>query len=289
MLATELFSFSGTSITGSTLLVFAAIVVVTFWFAGFLQRASERMLVRRGAKDEGTAGVISRLLRYMILVVGISAGVHNIGIDLSALFAAGAFFAVAMGFAMQNIVANFISGVILLAERVIKPGDVLQVDDQVVRVTDMGIRATVVRTLNDEDLVLPNSMLVQSTVKNFTLRDRLYRLRVVVGVEYSSDMRQVRKVIEKSLSGLAWRSKKREPVLLLADFGASSVDFEASVWIEDPWNSRKRQSDLREAIWWALEEAEITIAFPQVDVHFDESVTANLGKIASPRLCKAPP
>jgi len=275
-LSTELVSIAGTSITGATLLVFGAIIIVTFWLAGFLQRTVERVLLKRGSKDKGTAGVVSRLLRYAVLISGLSTGLHTVGINLSALFAAGALFAVAIGFAMQNIVANFVSGIILLGERVIKPGDVLEIEGQMVRVQDMGIRATIVRTQDDEDLVLPNSTLVQSTVKNFTMKDRLYRLRVTVGVEYSSDLKQVRNVLESCLQQVTWRATKREPVILLADFGASSVDYEASVWVEDPWHHRRHRSDLREAIWWAFKDAAITIAFPQLDVHFDPPVVEGL-------------
>ncbi len=275
-LTAELVVISGTSITGATVLVFFTIILLTFWFARLLQRATERLLMKRGGTDQGTAGAASRLLRYMVLIAGLSAGLHSVGINLSALFAAGALFAVAIGFAMQNVVANFVSGVILLAERVIKPGDILEVDGTMVRVTDMGIRATVVRTLDDEDLVLPNSTLVQSNVKNFTLNDRLYRIRVVVGVNYDSDLRQVREVLETCAREVDSRSKGKEPVVLLTSFGASSVDFEISVWVEDPWHSRRGRSDLREAIWWALKGAAITIAFPQLDVHLDDPVIEGL-------------
>ncbi len=140
----------------------------------------------------------------------------------------------------------------------------------------MGIRATVARTLNDEDLVIPNSQIVQSTVSNYTFRDSLYRLRVPVGVSYASDLRVVRETLATTASGLAWRSPQKDPVVLLTDFGSSSVDYEVSVWIEDPWSSRRRRSDLREAIWWALKDAGVTIAFPQVDVHFDPPVVESL-------------
>ena len=141
-----------------------------------------------------------------------------------------------------------------------------------VRVRQMGIRSTVARTLEDEDLIIPNSILVKSTVKNFTLRDTEYRLRALVGVIYGSDMRLVRSTLEKVTQDLPWTSAKREPRILLRDFGSSSVDFEVSVWIDDPWSSQARRSDLREAIWWAFQDAGITIAFPQVDVHFDRPI-----------------
>ena len=276
VLRADLVVIAGTPITVMTLVILAAIVLFTFKVAGLVQRTVERGLIKRAAGEEGTAGVVSRLLRYIVLVIGLSVGLNTVGIDLSALFAAGALFAVAIGFAMQNVVANFVSGIILLTERVIKPGDILEVEGQMVRVRDMGIRATLVRTQDDEDLVLPNSTLVQSTVKNFTLEDRLYRLRVSVGVSYSSDLREVRRSLEAAIDAVDWRSRDRDPVLLLSDFGASSVDYEASVWIEDPWNNRTNRSQLREAIWWALKDAEVTIAFPQIDVHFDEPVVEGI-------------
>ncbi len=268
-LTTELFTIAGTAITGATLLTFLAIVLATFWIAGLLQRMVERLLSRHSNQDEGNVGAISRLLRYVVLVLGLGVAFHTVGINLNALFAAGALFAVAIGFAMQNIVANFVSGVILLGERAIKPGDILAFEDRMVRVTDIGIRATKVRTLNHEDLLIPNSQLVQSTVKNHTMDDRLYRLRVMVGVSYESDLRLVKKTLIETCETLEWRYKARQPVVLLDDFASSSVNFEVSVWTEDPWGSRRSGSDLREAIWWAFEEANITIAFPQVDVHFD--------------------
>src|SRR4030095_8726722 len=102
------------------------------------------------------------------IVVGLTLALHLAGIKLGAVFAAGAVFAVGLGFAMQNIAQNFVSGVILLVERSIEPGDVIEVNTQVVRVHQMGIRATLVRTLDDEDMIVPNSILVQTTVKNYT-------------------------------------------------------------------------------------------------------------------------
>ncbi|MCH9651817.1 MAG: mechanosensitive ion channel [Deltaproteobacteria bacterium] len=272
-LSSELFQVAGTPITGATLLLFLVIVLSTLWLASFLQRAVERLLSRRDSLDAGTVGVLSRLLRYLVLILGLSIGLHTVGINLSALFAAGALFAVALGFAMQNVVANFVSGIILLGERVIKPGDLLEVDGNMVRVTDMRIRATVVRTLDDENLVIPNSQLVQSTVKNFTLRDRLYRLRVSVGVAYESDLNLVKATLDSACRSLSWRTQTKDPVILLRDFANSSVIFEASVWVDDPWLSRSGRSDLREAIWWAFKEAGITIAFPQLDVHLDGSLS----------------
>lgn len=271
-----LFKLGGTEVSAVTLVTAALIVVASFWLSWLLRKALGRALKGRVPIDEGTVGVASRLVHYLVVAGGFGVALHTMGINLTALFAAGALFAVAVGFAMQNLTANFVSGVILLAERAIKPGDVLEFEGQMVRVRDMGIRATVARTLNDEDLVIPNSQIVQSTVSNYTFRDLLYRLRVPVGVSYSSDLSLVRQTLERAARDLEWRSPEKDPVVLLSDFGASSVDYEVSVWIKDPWNSRRGRSELREAIWWALKDAGITIAFPQVDVHFDTPVVESL-------------
>ena len=272
----KLFDLGTTPITVGTVVVMVLVLLATLLVSWAVTRAIKKAFKLRGIQDEGTVGVVTRLTHYLIFGAGLFVALRIAGIDLTALFAAGAVFAVALGFAMQNITANFVSGVILLSERAIKPGDVLNVEGKLVRVRDMGIRATIVRTLDDEDLIIPNSVLVQSTVTNHTFRDNLMRLRVQVGVIYGSDMRQVRQVLQQAAEQISWRSTEKEPVVLLVEFGNSSVDFEVSVWIEDPWKSRWGRSHLREAIWWALKEADITIAFPQLDLHLDEPVVESL-------------
>ncbi len=152
----------------------------------------------------------------------------------------------------------------------------LEVQNLVVRVERMGIRATLARTRDDEELIVPNSLLVQSAVKNYTLRDSLHRLRATVGVVYSSDLRLVFNTLRATALQLEWRTKEQEPRVLLLGFGNSSVDFEVSVWIDNPWNARQALSDLNEAIWWALKDAGVTIAFPQLDVHFDPPVVESV-------------
>jgi small-conductance mechanosensitive channel len=265
----ELFAIAGTPVSVATVLIVLLILLATFRVSSLLQKGLERAMTLRGVKEPGSLGVSRRLVHYFVLLTGFGVALQTIGVDLGALFAAGAVFAVAIGFAMQNIAQNFVSGLILLMERVIKPGDVLEVEGQVVRVVDLGIRATIVRTRDEEDLIVPNTVLAQSTVTNFTFRDSLCRLRAEVGVSYSSDLRQVRAVLETAARDLPWRSTAKEPVVMLKGFGGSSVDFQVSVWTEDPWRLPQELSALHEAIWWALKDAGIVIAFPQLDVHLD--------------------
>ena len=275
-LRTRLFSIGDTPINLEKLIVFGLLVGLTLLVSRLLERAVVKAFKLRGVVDEGSVGVAKRLLHYVVLAVGLLAALESIGINLGALFAAGAVFAIGIGFAMQNIVQNFVSGIILLVERTIKPGDVLEIEGRLVKVRSMAIRATIARTLDDEDIIIPNTSIVQATVKNYTLQDNLYRLRGQVGVIYGSDMALVREGLEGAMAALDWRCAEREPVVLLTEFADSSVNFEVSVWIDDPWRIKKARSDLNEAIWWALKQAGIVIAFPQVDVHFDPEVTRSL-------------
>jgi small-conductance mechanosensitive channel len=136
-----------------------------------------------------------------------------------------------------------------------------------VRVRKIGLRLTTVRTKTGGDLLIPNAELVQAKVSNFTYRDPLHRIETQIGVAYSSDLKQVRSVLEKTCDELDWKVSKLKPQILLAEFAGSSVNYSIRVWIDDPWMAGQRKSDLNEAIWWALKEAGIVIAFPQRDVH----------------------
>jgi small-conductance mechanosensitive channel len=258
-------------ITVGGLLLLLLIAAVTFAFSWVLQR-----LIARGARlfpmaRPGAVAVFQRLTHYFVLAIGLGVGLDTLGINLATLFAAGAIFAIGVGFAMQNIAQNFVSGVILLLERSIKPGDVLEVEGRFVKVREMGIRSTIARTLDDEEIIIPNATIVQSTVKNYTLQDSIYRLRATVGVVYGSDMALVKETLEQVGTAMEWRNRTKDPLVLMIEFGDSAVLFEVSVWIDNPWLQRRALSDLNEAIWWAFKEKGIVIAFPQLDVHLDQA------------------
>jgi small-conductance mechanosensitive channel len=273
LISKPLFKLSGTEVTLLSLIIFLVVISFAAVLSFILQRALKRTLAHRFKKQEGTLAAILRLVHYTVVIIGFGIGLQTIGINISALFAAGAVFAIAIGFAMQNIVQNFVSGIILLIERTIKPGDILEVEGNVVRVVDMGIRTTIVRTWREEELIMPNSIFAQSTVKNYTLRDNEFRLGVTVGVEYDSDMKNVIEVLQSTARDVSWRLPQPEPRVLLQDFGDSAVIFGVYVNVDDPWKQRVYMSELRKAIWFAFIEAGITIAFHQVDIHFDPPVT----------------
>ncbi|PIE65551.1 MAG: hypothetical protein CSA24_02525 [Deltaproteobacteria bacterium] len=275
VLGVRLFAIAGRPFTPGTLLTVLLVLLATVWISKLIRAAIRRSFAKRNVR-EGTSAAMGRLIHYVVMVVGISIGLQTIGVDLGALFAAGAVFAVALGFAMQTIVQNFVSGVILLVEQSIKPGDVLRVEDRVVRVRAMRIRSTIVETWDGACLLVPNSALVQSTVHNYSLTHQNVRVRAKVGVAYSSDMTRVEEALREAGEALEWRAPKTEVQVLFVEMAGSSVNWELAVWVADPWPMRANISKLNRAIWDALARAEITIAFPQLDVHLDAPVVEGL-------------
>lgn len=278
-----LFKIGEKPVTVSTVLIALACFVGAMIVSRLVQTDMGRTIQAPTPQAKANVRTLGRLLHYAILIVGIALALQQMHVDLTALVAVGGVLAIAIGFAMQKIVENFVSGVILLVERSIRPGDVLEVEGRVVEVITMGIRSTVVRTRDGEELVVPNSILVSNTVKNYTLRDSLYRLRGKVGVAYTSDMKLVFEVLQKTADEFEHGLKNPRPQVQLTEFGSSSVDFDVCVWMQDPWQGNQAKSDLNEAIWFALQQAGIVIAFPQLDLHLDaEAYAALAGRSAAP-------
>jgi len=279
----QLFQIRGTPVTVSTILVVITILISTGVASRLLRRAIRRALSKRVEAD-GTIVGINGLVHYAVLAVGISIGLQTMGLDMTALFAAGAVFAVGIGFAMKNIAENFVSGVILLVERTIRPNDVIDVEGRFVKVIRMGIRSTLVQSRDGEDIILPNSILAQSAVKNYTLQEPVFRSRVSVGVVYSSDMKLVLETLVSAAHGaiadIPELVKDREPEVIMIGFGNNSVDFQVAVWQRDPWRVLAVRSKVAQRIWWALQENGIVIAFPQLDVHFDPPVAKGFEALA---------
>ncbi len=248
------------------------VLLAALWITRLLQRGVDRRLRNQNTSDDGAIRTYKSVVRFVVMVPAIFLAIHLMGVNLSSVFTTSGLFAVALAFAMKNISENLISGMMLRFERAISPGDVLETDGAMVRVKQIGLRATIVRTKDEKDLLIPNSQLVQTRVANFTYRDSVCRVWTTVGVSYSSDLNQVRNILEKVCAQMVGQSDQHAPEVLLTDFGASSVNYKVSVWIENPWIAGVFKSSLNEAIWWGLKDAGIVIAFPQLDVHLGEGL-----------------
>jgi potassium-dependent mechanosensitive channel len=277
----EITQLSGAPVTPITIATVLVVVFGSWWISTLARDGIARVMLSRSIGDEGSIGAISRLVQYVVVGSGIAVGLQTMGLNLSAVLTAGAVFAVGIGLAMQHVAENFVSGVILLVERTIRPGDVLEVDGALVRVEYLGIRSTVARTLDDEEVIFPNSLLVQTQIKNLRLTDTLLRIRMQVGVTYDSDLKKTMAALERAALTLP-QVASRPPVILLTGFGSSSVDFDVSVWSQSPWDKMRVKSALGLAIWNALKEEGIVIAFPQLDLHVDDALVKAIHGKAPP-------
>lgn len=272
VLAVKLFQLHGVTVTIGNLAVFLITFLVSLLLGRIASTALVKILERRGGTaSSGLAYSLGRIAQYTVTVIGVMIAFETVGFSLSTLAALGAVLAVGLGFGLQNITQNFISGLILLLERPIKKGDVVIVDGVYGVVDEIAIRATRIMTFDDIALIVPNSKLISDTVENRSEPTMHFRLRIDVGVAYGSDTR----LVEHTLLGVARQNAEvlaePEPVVFFREFGDSSLDFQLCIWLGDPLAGLSVSSELRHAIVKAFEEAGITIPFPQRDVHLYRS------------------
>ena len=265
----ELFHLGDTGVTPGSLVVLFVTIVLAAIVGALVRRLAQRVLTRgtHGA-SEGAAYAVGRIGQYVIIVGGILLGLDNVGIDMTALAALGAVVSVGIGFGLQNITQNFISGLILLIERPVQKGDFVELaGDTEGQVVSIEMRATRVITRDGISVIVPNSKLISDEVRNLSAPTSVSRLRVSVGVAYGSDVKRGRDVLEQVAEADGRVLDSPEPAALFRDFGDSSLDFELCVWLSDPQTRPRVGSDLRFAIDRAFRDNGIQIPFPQRDLH----------------------
>ena len=233
----------------------------------------------------GVPGAISQLAHYAILAFGLLFAFAAAGIDLSRLALLVGALGVGIGFGLQNIVNNFVSGLILIFERPIKVGDTIELDPLLGTVKHIGIRASTVRTLEGAEVIVPNGDLIAGKVVNWTPSDRQRRVDVPVGVAYGTDPDRVVEILVGVAQDQPDVLVHPEPVALFRGFGDSSLDFVLRVWTPEFERWMRVQSDVARAVHHALRDAGITIPFPQRDLHLrsvDPAISGSFGARTSP-------
>ncbi|MEJ2364271.1 MAG: mechanosensitive ion channel [Deltaproteobacteria bacterium] len=222
---------------------------------------------------------IARLLHYGFVFVGFLLALVALGVQFRDITIIAGALGVGIGFGLQGIVNNFVSGLILLFERPVKVGDFIQLGEQWAEIKKIGLRATIVETLDRSEIVVPNSDLVSNQVTNWTLSNRILRIVVPVGVEYGSDVPLVMETLKEAAMASSKVMRLPEPRVLFVNFGESSLDFELRVWISNIDDRFSVKSQLHQEIDSRFRRAGIVIAFPQRDLHLrsvDKSTSANL-------------
>lgn len=264
-LAIELFRISGTPVTLLSILGLVGSVLLAVLVGRWARRLAARFVARHGG--EGTAYAFARIAEYAVVCLIILIGLDNFGISLGSLAAVGAFLSVGVGFGMQNIVQNFVSGIILLIERPVKRGDLVRIGDTLGVVDEIAMRATRVISRDGVSIIVPNSELVTGRVINLSAPTSTYRARVTVGVAYGSDLDLVKSTLLRVARDDARVLAGHPPEVYLREFADSALTFELCVWLDDPQQDPRVTSDLRFAIDAAFRRAGVEIPFPQRDLH----------------------
>ncbi len=277
-----LFSIGEASFSAAGIVKLLVFLVLTFWFSRLLRRFLGRRFLPRFGVEKGAAYAIGNLASYLFITGGLLIGLQTSGIDLSAITVALGALGVGIGFGLQTIVSNFVSGLILLMERPIQVGDRIQIGDLHGQVTRIRPRATDVLTNDNIAVIVPNSEFISNQVINWTHTDPKMRIRVPVGVAYGSDVETVRKALLEAADAADGVLKDPKPNVRFTSFGDSSLNFEVLVWTTELIQRRGECiSRVNFAIHAALERHGVQIPFPQRDLHVKGPVPVRLEEGAS--------
>jgi len=267
----ELTTSEDSPITPGKILIALTVFVAGLWAARFVRAQSRRRLFPRFGFDAGASSAFASLTFYALLAATFLMALRAVNIPLTAFAVAGGALAIGVGFGSQTVISNFISGLLLLAERPIRTGDLVEVSGVIGTVESIGLRSTRIRTPDNFHIIVPNASFLESNVVNWTHEDPVLRLRVKVGVAYGSDTRRVKELLEQAATEHDRCRSNPAPLAVFSDFGDSALLFEVRFWIRyDERTDRSMiQSDVRYRIDELFAENDIVIAFPQMDVHLD--------------------
>lgn len=269
-----LFVFGETKITVFLILAVLFAIILAVKFSKAIREYILPTVYDKYGLDRGLQATMNTFFHYMIITLAVLVSLSSIGFNLTSLTVLASVLGVGIGFGLQNVMSNFISGLIILFERPIRVGDRVIIDDTIADVEEIKIRATVVRTRVNERMIIPNSYFLEEKFVNRSYADRRLRIPVEIGVAYGSDVERVKVLLYESVHELreeSWPNIIEQPAprVFFEGFGDSSLDFTVWFWIDSQSDEREFRipSDLRFKIFKKFAENEIEIPFPQRDIH----------------------
>ncbi len=278
LLEISLFKIGETPVTTAGILRVILIITLIWWFSYWLRKGLSRLTQNNERISDSTIYTINRILHYIIMVVGIMVALSSIGLDFSNVAWIAGALSVGIGFGLQSIVNNFVSGLIIMFERSLKVGDYIELQSGVVgTVSQINMRSTIIRTADNLEIVVPNAEFISGRVVNWTLTDNYRRLRIPFSVDYGCDKEKLVFCVLNAANQVPFtiHEEGKEPQVWMTNMGTSGLDFELLVWV-------KQGSDIEHAIagsrqglkssyLWAVEsaliEAGIEIPYPQQDLY----------------------
>jgi len=265
-LRTPLIELSGTPVTTLTLVTAIAIIVVARLIGSIIGRSVDRVFAMRGL-DQGLRFAIGKILRYAITTIGVIVALSTVGINTSAVMAGGAVLLVGIGFGLQKLAENFISGLLLLIERPVRKGDYIDVGGVLGTVEDIGLRATHVVSRDGLTVIVPNASLITNTVINHSQPSHTRRIWVRVGVAYGTDLDHATKILLEVAAGEPKLQTEPAPDVRHDGFGESAITLALVAWIREAKEEALVSSKLRFAIARAFRAHQIVIPVPQREIH----------------------
>ncbi len=266
-LVTAEVSFRSLHLSLGAILAFVLTIWLAFQVSRFLRFLLEEDVYSHFNVNTGSSYAVSTLLHYGVLLVGFLLAIAAMGLDMTKFTVLAGALGVGIGFGLQNIVNNFVSGLILLFEQPVKVGDVVKVDAFVGVIRRIGIRASVIRLFDSSELIVPNGQLISEKVTNWTLSNRQRRIEIPVGVAYGTEPRRVIELLTRVAGSHPLAAQQPAPQTIMSGFGADALEFEVRLWTDDYDQGLQIKSDVAVAITEALAEADIAIPFPQRDLH----------------------
>jgi len=264
------------SISLGNILIFVAAIFAAFWLARTIRAILRDDVLPRTKVPTGVASSVSTLTYYALVLIGVLTALAVAGFQVSQLAIVFGALGVGIGLGLQDVVRNFVSGLILMFERPIEPGDVVEVAGVSGTVQAIGMRSTTIKGFEGSEIIVPNGMLLSEKLINWTLSDHNRRLDVPVGVAYGSDPRRVLAILQDTARNLPGVTDSPPPMVLFTGFGASSLDFSVRCWTNDFDNWVTMRSELAVRIGEALKAEGFVIPFPQQDLHL-RSVSPQAG------------
>jgi len=248
-------------------------LIVLLWLAVIISRLIERQISASSDLTPSVQVLLSKLSKLVLIIIAVAAAVSSVGIDLTALTVFSGAIGIGVGLGLQKSIANLFSGLVLLLDKSIKPGDVIAIGDTYGWVGSLNARYVSIHTRDGVEHLIPNEQLITQEVQSWTHTNRLIRLRLPIGVHYQSDVRKAIDLCVESAAEVERVIDKPAPVCLLKGFGDNSVDLELRFWIGDPQEGTSNvKSKVLLNVWDKFKENEIEIPYPQRDLHIRSSV-----------------
>ncbi len=244
-------------------------IIILFWLAGIVSEFGEKRIRGLNSIKASNRALVTKVFQIVLYFLCFLIALDVLGIDLTALAIFSGAVGIGIGFGLQKIASNFISGIILLFEKSVEEADLVELNDGTLGfIRDIGARYTLIETFEGREIMVPNEDFITNRVTNWTFSNSRGRIDIMIGVAYGTDLEEARNLILQASTEHPRCSQKTPPEVFLENFGDSSINFSLYFWVDDIIEGRKRpRSDVLFSIWRKFKEHDIQIPYPQRDLH----------------------